>query len=1229
MLLLKNISLKNKINIGFICIVAVVLLTSIVTIRDMHETTLLTSDMIDLRAPSAQSSATMSKGVSHALAALRGWMLLNDTKFTLEREAAWQLEIYKELQNLRALSSQWTDPKNVERLNSIESLLPQFQKHQRDIESIANTDEDIPLLIILNNDAAPLANEIIIEITEIINIEKYSPLNPNSKNTLILLADLRASMGLMLASLRGYFLTENQLYLKNYKDQKEINNNRFKKLESSLNALNEKQLTIFEKLKLYRKEFLPLPEKMLEMRQEPDWKLSNYWLATKAVPVGERITYLLEEMKLSHQNLLRSDAQMIDGFINEELNFIWTSLFIVIASALIMSILIGKDIMRSVGGDPKTIQKLAKSIALGDSAAVNNNTSNSTGIYKSLLDISESMKKVERHAEKISKGDYEETIILRSDNDNLSQTINNMTKNLKDIASTAKDITNGNLSVYLQPQSTNDKISISINSMVNQLRSTFKENEAKQWLQKGHVFINSVLQENDSILTLSDNLLTNICSYTGANVGTLYHCNDRESPSLTLEASYALDLQEKLSPELALGEGIIGQAAKNKKLTIMQNLPKNYRVMSSSLITEPISGLLLFPFFYRDSICGIIELGFINSISSQTVELLDLVKNDIGIAFENIKINNKLKNSVEEYQTITEELSVQKVQLEAQREILQETNDQLINKGLTLEKQKQDLEKYSQEIKNQAIDIEVTSKYKSEFLANMSHELRTPLNSLLILSSSLMDNDAGNLNKDDIESAQVIHESGQHLLMLITEILDLSKIESGKMTTSIDKVFTEEISLSLSRRFSHMAKNKGIEFIVNTAKNVPEYFLSDDAKINQILTNLISNAIKFTKSGKVTLSIKLSKVSIQAESNLHPDLLFSVKDTGIGIAENKQKIIFNAFQQADGTISRTHGGTGLGLSISDSLVQLLGGSIKVTSTEGLGSTFTLTIPTSVTPEITAPTSHASKNTAPPSSDALLIIEDDKNSLLSLKKLLSSEKIKIDSAESGGNAINSIKSKNYVAIILDLHLPDMTGFELLDILSQDNTITLPPIIIYTGKELSTNELVHLKEYANNIIIKSVSAPERLVASIHDAINPTANVEDITANNASDHLYSKLKHKTILLVDDDMRNTFSLAKVLRKKNIIVHIAPSGEKALEILSEQKIELVLMDVMMPSMDGFEAIKHIRSDAKNINLPIIALTAKAMPDDRQACLDAGANDYLTKPIDLMKLVTAMAQWLT
>lgn len=1232
MSLIKKITLKNKIYIVFFSISLVVFITSTVTIKDMHKTTILTNDMIELRAPSAQSSAIMSKGVSHALAALRGWMLLNDKKFTIERESAWQLEIYKELQNLRVFSVQWTDPKNVARLNELEQLLPQLEKHQKDIELIANSAEDVPLLKILNNDAAPLADKIISELTEIINLEKNRPPGVNSKETLVLLADVRASMGLMLASLRGYLLTQKPNYLKKYNTQKEINNNRFEQLELSKKLFNQSQISIFERLKIYRIEFLPLPEAMIKMRQQPDWKLSNYWLATNAAPAGKRITDLLQEMKLSHQDLLRYDAHMIDSFVNEELLFSWVSLFAVMIFAIAMSILISRDIMRSVGGDPEAIQALAKRIALGDLRIANSNeANNSTGIYRSLFDISLSMKKIEEHTGKISKGEYEEAIIPRSDNDNLSQAINNMTKNLKNIALAAKNITNGDLSVYLQPQSVNDKISISINSMVSQLNSTFKENKDKHWLQNGQVFINSALQENNSVLVLSDNLLTNICTYTGASVGTLYYYNENheEGPILTLEASYALDLQNKLIPKISLGEGIIGQAAKDKKLKIMKDLPKGYRAINSSIVTEPISGLLLFPFLYRNNICGVIELGFINSISSQAITLLDLVKSDIGIAFENININIKLKNSLEESQTITEELSVQKVQLEAQREILQETNEKLIKKSLTLESQKENLEKYSKEIKKQAIDLENSNKYKSEFLANMSHELRTPLNSLLILSRSLMDNDLGNLHKEDIESAQIIHESGQHLLALITEILDLSKIESGKMTTSITSISVEGLLSSLNRRFFHMAENKGISFTVDVANNIPEYFLSDDAKIDQILTNLIGNAIKFTNSGKVMLSVKISEISTEAGNDLSSELIFLVKDTGIGIAQDKQKMIFNAFQQANGSISRVHGGTGLGLSISNSFAQLLGGNIKVSSKEGLGSTFTLTIPASVASEEMGPTSNYNGDITLLSNNSLLIIEDDKNALFSLKKLLPSKIFKIDSTESGENAITLIKNKSYDIIVLDLHLTDMTGFELLDALSQDKNITLPPIIIYTGKELNSDELIHLKEYANSIIIKSVAAPERLVASIHDAINPTANIESISITKDNDHLYSKLKRKTILLVDDDMRNTFSLAKVLRKKGLIVHIAPSGEKALEILSENEIELVLMDIMMPSMDGFETIKRIRSNPKHKNLPIIALTAKAMPDDRQACLDASANDYLTKPIDLANLATTMAQWLT
>ncbi|MFW5451772.1 MAG: response regulator [Methylophagaceae bacterium] len=709
-----------------------------------------------------------------------------------------------------------------------------------------------------------------------------------------------------------------------------------------------------------------------------------------------------------------------------------------------------------------------------------------------------------------------------------------------------------------------------------------------------------------------------------------------------------------------------------------------------------------------------------------------------------------------------EELQANSEELEAQQQELRVANEELTLKTESLETSRQQTEL-------KATELEETSRYKSEFLANMSHELRTPLNSLLILSNSLADNEDGNLSEDEIESATVIQDSGKHLLNLINEILDLSKVESGKMTVENRTIKISILATALRSRFNHMAEDKGINFLIRIADDVPLEFMSDETKLNQILTNLISNAIKFTDQGEVSLNIDYIQ-STNILDNQDSALSFAVTDSGLGIAKEQHQTIFEAFQQADGSTSRQYGGTGLGLSIVRTFSELLGGKLSLESELGQGSTFTLYMPehpvdlvstdTIAPPISTKVVPFKVKNSPPPFEDDrdqldpnktlfliieddakfakilfeachqqqaqaiiacdgetginlattynvtgiildimlpdidgkgvmsvlkaysatqhipvhvisavddlmdmtsfgvigqlvkpvskeeitavleqlesaftsskidLLLIEDDKNNVRALRKLLDEDRVSLSYVYSGKEAIEILKNQHFTAVIMDLGLPDMTGFELLDILAKDEQLRLPPVIVHTGKELSDTEYKQLSETTESIVIKSVSSPERLKDEVHLFINTLNNPTASNSKKLADIDDVNLAGKIVLLVDDDMRNTFALAKVLRKKDLIVHIAPSGKGALSLLAEHSdIDIVLMDIMMPEMDGYEAMGHIRDQIQYEDLPIIALTAKAMSGDKEKCLEAGASDYLTKPVDVQKLLIMMQVW--
>ncbi|OAB29460.1 Signal transduction histidine kinase [Flavobacterium fryxellicola] len=748
-------------------------------------------------------------------------------------------------------------------------------------------------------------------------------------------------------------------------------------------------------------------------------------------------------------------------------------------------------------------------------------------------------------------------------------------------------------------------------------------------------------------------------------------------------------------------------------------------------------------------------------------------KRAVELHFANKELSNQteeLQIQQEELRQLNEELEQQAQYLKQQQEELQMTNEELEEQTQSLEERNKEVEASKENIEKKTKQLEISSKYKSEFLANMSHELRTPLNSLLILSKDLSENRKKNLDEVQVESAEIIYKSGHDLLVLINEVLDLSKIEAGKMSINIEKVFLKNFTSELLLNFKHQAEQKGLQLTCQLATNIPEFIHTDLQRLNQILKNLLSNAIKFTEKGSVTIYI---------DQTTETTLTISVTDTGIGISEDKQAAIFEAFQQAEGGTSRKYGGTGLGLSISRELAKLLKGEIKVSSALAGGSTFTLYIPLEILPEQELTSSTATqplryiprtennvnflnyktieddrdtinatdkivliieddRNFAgillkqankkgfkclsaasgedglmlaskylpqaiildmglpgmngkqvlqelkanpmvrhipvhiisandrslepiregaveylmkPISKEGLeeafnrienfvnrkiknlLIIEDSENSRKAMKILIGNGDVKCFEAETGKEALEIYQENQIDCVILDIGLPDMSGFDLIQKLEVIKGHSMPPIIVYTGKELTKEENNLLHKYAESIIIKGIKSEERLLDEtalfLHRTISNLPKSKQLMINSLHDK-DAIFQSKKILLVDDDMRNIFALSKILQERGIEVIKSENGKNALEMLAAHPtIDLVLMDIMMPEMDGYEAMKRIRSQMKFKKLPIIALTAKAMKDDKQKCIDAGANDYITKPIDVERLLSLMRVWLS
>ena len=971
-----------------------------------------------------------------------------------------------------------------------------------------------------------------------------------------------------------------------------------------------------------------------------------------------------------------------------------------------------------------------------------------------------------------------------------------------------------------------------VSTNLKALKASQLENDSKNWFLLGNAALNEKLLGTQNITELANNTISFLCTYLKANIGAVYLLNESEN-SLMLSGKFAFTSAENTKDFFKLNEGLIGQAAWEQKQIVFTNTTDDQiRVTSAVLDTQPKS-ILITPFMLDNKTIGVIEIGKFTDFSETEKEFVAVSMSSIAIsvntvlqseekekraaelaianselafqneekekraaelgiaikelAFQNEEkekraaelhtANKELSNQAgelqiqqEELRQLNEELEQQAQNLKQQQEELQMTNDELEEQTQSLEEKNKEVEASKSSIEQKTRQLEISSKYKSEFLANMSHELRTPLNSLLILSKDLSENRKKNLDDVQVESAEIIYKSGHDLLILINEVLDLSKIEAGKMSVNVEKIPIINLTAELLQNFKHLAEQKGLLLSCEIAENVPEFITTDSQRLNQILKNLLSNAIKFTKKGSVTI---LVKPETDKEINI------SVTDTGIGIARDKQAAIFEAFQQAEGGTSRKYGGTGLGLSISRELAKLLEGKITVTSSLNHGATFSLVLPLAIQPEMelsnslpiqprqyipidknettflnyaTIPDDRANLSPAdkvvliieddpnfahillkqanikgfkcltastgedglvlaakfnpqaiildmglpgisgkqvlqelksntsvrhipvhiisandrslepiregaveylikPISKDALddafnrienfanrkiknlLIIEDNENARKAMKILIGTGDVQCFEAETGAAALELYEKHEIDCVILDIGLPDMSGFELIQKLEDIKGHNMPPIVVYTGKELSKDENDLLHKYAESIIIKGVKSEERLLDEtalfLHRTINnlPKSKQKIITGIHDKDAIFHA---KKILLVDDDMRNIFALSKILQERGIEVIKSENGKNALEMLEQHPdIDLVLMDIMMPEMDGYEAMKRIRSQIKFKRLPVIALTAKAMKDDKQKCIDVGANDYITKPIDVDRLLSLMRVWLS
>jgi CheY-like chemotaxis protein/signal transduction histidine kinase/CHASE3 domain sensor protein len=913
------------------------------------------------------------------------------------------------------------------------------------------------------------------------------------------------------------------------------------------------------------------------------------------------------------------------------------------------------------------------------------------------------------------------------------------------------------------------------------------------WLREGQAEIVQSGLGQLALPELGASALAILSNYVQLKVGVIYEY--REDGTLHRFATYGFKGNDnQFAQQLHQDEGLLGQAAVSGNIIHLNHLPDAYLNINSALGSASPNDVVIVPMKSERKVNAVMELGFLQPIPAREMALLEFVANNLGTAIEATIAKQKLQNAYAEVQQLNEELQVQQEELKTANEELEEQSTILEESHSTLENQKAELEQTNEQLANQAAlidqrnealivtkqelekkaqELQKSSQYKSEFLANMSHELRTPLNSALILSKLLADNAQGNLNEEQVTFAETIYASGNDLLNLINDILDISKVEAGKLELNLHPVMVKGIADSIRLSFEQLAKDKKLTFNITVSKDVPASITTDKFRLEQILKNLLSNAFKFTAAGEVSLSI---------EKIANEQVSFKVQDTGIGIATDQQEHIFEAFNQADGSISRKYGGTGLGLSISRDLARLLGGELSVQSEPGKGSVFTLICPVEVIAPVTnseitplakpvvipaaesrvlaekeqeilpefpddrADIQHKNRivlviedepafakilfgishemqysclvahsaseglrlaKTYKPQAilldirlpdasgltvlqqlkedpetrhipvhavsatdhqDAalqlgaigyalkpktreelkeiflkleekytqqikrILVVEDDARQRESVIQLISDKDIEIVAVEFGEDALKQLQQQVFDCMIIDLKLPDMKGNELLQRMSSEQILSFPPVIVYTGRNLTREEEMELLKYSHSIIIKGARSPERLLDEV------TLFLHKVESQLSAEH-QSMLKTirnrdrvfegRKILLVDDDVRNIFALTKVLEHKGLSVDIARNGLEALEKLQNlEDIDLVLMDIMMPEMDGYEAMREIRKNEKFNRLPIIALTAKAMKDDQELCMNAGASDYLAKPVDIDRLQSLLRIWL-
>ena len=971
---------------------------------------------------------------------------------------------------------------------------------------------------------------------------------------------------------------------------------------------------------------------------------------------------------------------------------------------------------------------------------------------------------------------------------NVNLLADNLTNQVRAIAEVATAVTKGDLTRSIQVEASGEvaELKDNINTMIDNLRLTTDRNTEQDWLKTNLARFTGMLQGQRDLATVGRMLLSELAPLVGAQQGVIYQMESEGSRNLALLSAFADGQDDGHRQQVRVGEGLVGQCAAEKRRMLITSLPEHTIPIRSGLFQAVPRNVIVLPVLFEDRVKAVIELASLSTFTASHLAFLEQLTASIGIVLNSIEATMQTEGLLKQSQQLAAELQTQQKELQQTNEQLAQKAQQLAEQNVEVERKNEEIEQARRALEEKAKELALTSKYKSEFLANMSHELRTPLNSILVLGQQLSDNPDHNLSPKQVEFARTIHGAGTDLLNLITDILDLSKIESGTVSVQAEEVAFAGLLEMVGRPFRHEAENRRLNFEVHADPQLARSFVTDAKRLQQVLKNLLSNAFKFTEQGGVELSVSIARGGWNVD---HPVLsgaasvvAFAVADTGIGIPFEKQRIIFEAFQQADAGTSRKYGGTGLGLAISRELANLLGGEIQLRSAPGKGSTFTLYLPmTYVGPTVAGTASRDGKDwslasplqvsstviserapeaitddranlqtddailliveddphyarvlcdlahdkgfkvlaamrgadalglaheyhptavsldvflpdmlgwtvlnhlkqdpatrhipvqmltldedrrhglargafsflTKPTTSEGvgaaldrikefsaprrkrLLIVEDNPAEQLGTRELLSYDDIDITVVSTGQEALGIVGQQQFDCVVLDLRLPDMSGFDVLETFRDNPLLSDLPVVVFTGKELSPEEDARLHALARSVVVKGVESPERLLDEtalfLHRVVANLPNEKQSMLDklHRSDEA---LVGKKVLVVDDDVRNIFALSSVLERRGMIVQTAGTGREAIELLdSTHDFAIVLMDIMMPEMDGYETMQVIRQNPMFRRLPIIALTAKAMKGDREKCLEAGASEYLAKPVNTEQLLSALRIWL-